>query len=77
VRYRAVNAMLLNEFLKEHREGQEQDATIAQLKAAVAQQQKEIQDLTTGLKEQPAQLRKVSDQLATNSPLQQLLLEDR
>ena len=32
VRYEAVNAMLLNEFLKEHRKGQEQDATIAQLR---------------------------------------------
>ena len=32
VRYEAVNAMLLNEFLKEHRKVQEQEATIAQLK---------------------------------------------
>jgi hypothetical protein len=32
VRYEAVNAMLLNEFLKEHRKNQEQQATIAQLK---------------------------------------------
>ena len=32
VRYKAVNAMLLNEFLKEHRKVQEQEATIAQLK---------------------------------------------
>src|SRR5205814_6041139 len=36
VRYEAVNAMLLNEFLKEHRTVQEQEATIAQLKAAGA-----------------------------------------
>ena len=69
--------MLLNEFLKEHRKGQEQDATIARLKAAVAQQQKEIQALTTSLKEQAAQLRKVSDQLATNNPSQRLLVENR
>jgi hypothetical protein len=33
VRYEAVNAMLLNEFLKEHRKVQEQEATIAQLKS--------------------------------------------
>ncbi len=32
VRYEAVNAMLLNEFLKEHRKNEEQEATIAQLK---------------------------------------------
>jgi Chaperone of endosialidase len=51
VRYEAVNAMLLNEFLKEHRHVQEQDATIAQ-------QQKQIDALTAGLQ-------KVSTQLAT------------
>ena len=46
VRYEAVNAMLLNEFLKEHRKVQEQEhrlqeqeATIAQLKAAAAKQE--------------------------------------
>ena len=37
-RHEMVNAMLLNEFLKEHRKGQEQDAMIDQLKSAVAQQ---------------------------------------
>jgi trimeric autotransporter adhesin len=45
VRYDAVNVMLLNEFLKEHRKGQEQDATISQLKAELAQQRKEIKAL--------------------------------
>jgi hypothetical protein len=49
VRYEAVNAMLLNEFLKEHR-------TVEELRATVAQQQKQIKGLTTGLQ-------KVSDQL--------------
>ena len=39
VRYEAVNAMLLNEFLKEHRNVQEQQATINELKSTVAQQQ--------------------------------------
>jgi len=39
VRYEAVNAMLLNEFLKEHRIVAEQESTIADLKAAVAKQQ--------------------------------------
>ena len=43
VRYKAVNAMLLNEFLKEHRKIQEQQATIAGLKSAVANQQKEFE----------------------------------
>jgi endosialidase-like protein len=39
VRYEAVNAMLLNEFLKEHKKVEEQQGTIAQLKSTVAQQQ--------------------------------------
>ena len=50
VRYEAVNAMLLNEFLKEHHknEGQqgeieEQDATISQLKSTLTQQQKRFE----------------------------------
>src|SRR5205807_9899679 len=48
VRYDAVNAMLLNEFLKEHRKVEEQGATIAK-------QQKQIEALTTGLQKVSAQ----------------------
>jgi hypothetical protein len=58
VRYDAVNAMLLNEFLKEHRTVQEQKATITQLKKDFAEQRIQIKALTTGLQ-------KVSDQLET------------
>ena len=43
VRYEAVNAMLLNEFLKEHRKVEDQQATITELKSTVAQQQKDFQ----------------------------------
>jgi hypothetical protein len=56
VRYEAVNAMLLNEFLKEHRTVQEQKATITQLKKDFAQQQKQIEALTAGLQKVSAQL---------------------
>ena len=56
VRYDAVNAMLLNEFLKEHRTVKEQGATIAELK-------KEIAGLAETVKEQAAQIQKVSAQL--------------
>jgi uncharacterized coiled-coil protein SlyX len=63
VRYEAINAMLLNEFLKEYRTVQEQAATIAQLKAAVAKQettaaqhQKQIEALTASLQKVSAQL---------------------
>jgi len=56
VRYEAVNAMLLNEFLKEHRTVQEQKATIAQLKLDFAEQQKQIEALTAGLQKVSAQV---------------------
>ena len=54
VRYEAINAMLLNEFLKAHAKLQQQQATIEK-------QQKQIQALTTGLQ-------KVSDQLELKMP---------
>ena len=53
VRYEAAKAMLLNEFLIEHRKNEEQEATIAQLKqdfqSRLAHQQKQVEALTTGL----------------------------
>jgi trimeric autotransporter adhesin len=63
VRYEAVNAMLLNEFLKEHRKVEEQEATIAQLRSNDAQQQQEIKALAVTVKEQASQIQKVSAQL--------------
>jgi trimeric autotransporter adhesin len=85
VRYEAVNAMLLNEFLKEHRTVQalkatiaKQEATIAQqqkdFRATAAQQQKEIQALTTSLKEQAAQIQKVSAQIEASRRAQQTVV---
>ena len=68
VRYEAVNAMLLNEFLKVHRKMQDQEATITQLKSGAAKQDATIAALTESLKEQAAQIQKVSDQLAAASP---------
>ena len=56
VRYDAVNAMLLNEFLKEHRTVQEQKATIWKLMQNFAGQQKQIETLTAGLQKVSAQL---------------------
>ena len=68
VRYEAVNAMLLNEFLKEHKKVEEQQASIADLKSTVALQRQEMQVLTAQLKEQAAQIQKVSAQLETSKP---------
>ena len=56
VRYEAVNAMLLNEFLKEHKRVEEQQSKIEQQEAAIARQQKQIEALTAGLREVSAQL---------------------
>ena len=42
VRYEMVNAMLLNEFLEEHKKAEEQQATIGQLKSNAAQQEATI-----------------------------------
>jgi hypothetical protein len=69
VRYEAVNAMLLNEFLKEHR-------TVQELEATVAQQQKEIQALTASLKEQASQIQKVSVQLEVSKPAPQMVINN-
>ena len=67
VRYEAVNAMLLNEFLKEHRKVQKLEAAVAQqqkdFQAAITQQQKGIQALTASLKEQTSQIQKVNQRL--------------
>ena len=63
VRYDAVNAMLLNEFLKEHRKVEEQQATIAELKSTLAQQQKGLRTVTARLEQQAAEIQKVNKQL--------------
>jgi hypothetical protein len=70
VRYEAVNAMLLNEFLKQHRKVEELEATIAR-------EQKEIKALTASVKEQASQIQKVSDQLAVNKPAPQLVVNNQ
>jgi hypothetical protein len=62
VRHNAINAMLLNEFLKEHRKNEEQQATIARL-------QKQIDALTAGLQ-------KVSAQLELNKSAPQTVLNN-
>ena len=65
VRYEAVNAMLLNEFLKEHRQVSEQQCTIAELKTTAAQQRKQIEALT-------ATLQKVSERVELSAPAPQI-----
>jgi hypothetical protein len=87
IRYDAVNAMLLNEFLKEHKRVEEQSQTEAALVKQVAaqnqaiaaqgranaQQQQEIATLTASLKEQAALLQKVSAQLQVGKSAPQVV----
>ena len=84
VRYEAVNAMLLNEFLKEHetfveeqRKMDEQQAAITQLQSTVAQQAKDfpatIEQLAKRLDDQASQIEKVSAQIERNTQAPQLI----
>jgi len=80
VRYEAVNAMLLNEFLKEHRKAKELKSTVAKQGAAIAQQgskihqqqaaitqlEKRMKTVAAHLEEQASQIQKVSAQLAAD-----------
>ena len=82
VRYDQVNAMLLNEFLKEHKKVEDQQAritelnskvtsqqtTIIALRSTTAQQQEGIKAMTARLDEQAAQIQKVSAQLEASQP---------
>ena len=68
VRYEAVNAMLLNEFLKEHCKVQAQETTIAGLK-------KEVASLAATVKEQATQIQRVSAQIAMNERASQTVAE--
>jgi hypothetical protein len=70
VRYGAVNAMLLNEFLKEHR-------TVQELKSTVAKQDATIAALTASVKEQAAQIQRVSTQLEVSKAAPQMVLNNQ
>ena len=70
VRYDQVNAMLLNEFLKEHRKNEQQESKIEEQEAKIARQEKQIEALTAGFQ-------KVSAQLELNKPATQTVLNDR
>jgi hypothetical protein len=76
VRYDAVNAMLLNEFLKEHKKVEQQQANIAELKSTVTQQQKGMEVLSAQLKEQAAQIQNVSARIEIGRPAPQMVLNN-
>jgi hypothetical protein len=84
VRYEQINAMLLNEFLKEHKKVEEQQskiesqtAAIVELRSIVAQQQKGTEILTAQLKEQADQIQRVSAQLEVRKARSAVVRNDR
>jgi uncharacterized coiled-coil protein SlyX len=87
VRYDQVNAMLLNEFLKEHKRVEEQqtkiakqEATIAELKSTVVQQQTGFQSRLAKQEKQIAALasglQKVDKELERSKPEQQVVFQE-
>jgi hypothetical protein len=89
VRYEAVNAMLLNEFLKEHRKveeqahklqlqqskAQKQEARLAKQDSIINQQQTQIAALTAGLKKQADQIQQVNAQLQLSKPAAKMVAD--
>jgi len=81
VRYEAVNAMLLNEFLKEHRTVQELKSTVAKQEAMIAQQQKDFQAAAAHQQEQiealTAGLQRVTAQVEVSKPAPQVVTNNQ
>ena len=77
IRFDSINAMLLNEFLKQHSKVQGMEVIVAQQKqdfdATFAQQEKEIQSITATLRDQGRQIEKVSARLEASKPAPQMV----
>jgi hypothetical protein len=77
VRYEQINAMLLNEFLKEHRRGEEQDCKIQEQETTIAELRSDIRSLATMVNDQAWELRKVSAQLQISNAAAQEIASNR
>ena len=77
VRYEQINAMLLNEFLKEHRRGEEQDCKIQEQETTIAELRSEIRSLAAMVNDQASELRKVSAQLQISNAAAQEIASNR
>ena len=73
VRYEQINAMLLNEFLKEHARGEEQDRKIQEQEATITQLKKDLDTLVVHLKEQGEKFQRVTDRIETANASQMVL----
>jgi hypothetical protein len=77
VRYEAVNAMLLNEFLKEHRKVQAQDRKIREQQATIAELKRGFQDLVAHVKEHESKIQKVSARLELSNPIPRIVADNK
>ncbi|HZR04658.1 MAG TPA: tail fiber domain-containing protein [Candidatus Udaeobacter sp.] len=77
VHYEMVNAMLLNEFLKEHKKVEDQQAMIGDLKSTVANQEKRFTQQEAQIEALRSGLQKVSAQLEISKPVPQVVLNNR
>jgi len=84
VRYDAVNAMLLNEFLKEHRKVEQQNGKlesqarkIQEQETTITQLKKEMETVIARLKEQDSKIQKVSDQIELSKPAPPMVVNNQ
>jgi trimeric autotransporter adhesin len=77
VRYDAVNAMLLNEFLKEHRKVEAQDCKIREQQATIAELKRGFQDVVANLKEHESKIQKVSARLELSNPTPRTVADNK
>jgi Chaperone of endosialidase len=75
VRYDQINAMLLSEFLKEHRKVEQQDRTIQEQGTTILELKKQMQAVIEHAKQQDLQLRRVSEQARRNSPALETIVQ--
>jgi hypothetical protein len=76
VRYEQINAMLLNEFLKEHARGEEQDRKIQEQEATITQLKKDLDTLVVHLKEQDKKIQRVTAQMQMRNSVSQMVVND-
>jgi hypothetical protein len=77
VRYEAVNVMLLNEFLKEHRKVEEQDCRIQEQETTIAVLKKEMEAVVAHAKEQDSKIQNVSAQIEMSKPAERVVVNNR
>jgi len=76
VRYEAINAMLLNEFLKEHRKVEQQGRKIQEQEATIAELKSGMKNLAATVNEQAAQLQKVNARIELSKTVPQTVVNN-